>query len=264
MIINFLGTSHGIAEADRFTSAILLTVGESSYLFDAGAPVMKFMRACGTEPRSLRSVFITHSHADHYLGLVELTAQIELFDEFSGADVTVFAPEFLPFYKMREFIFGEGSAEEIDFSVRRGGSRRSFLPDGNRVKCVFYPNGEFYDDGTVRVTAIPTLHFKDSHAFVIEAEGKRILLTGDLRHDFADFPELAFSEPLDLIITEAAHPLLDSEPIVKIFRQLKAKKVLITHICPWRNTPDMIKTLADRTADLYPLSAVHDGSVEVL
>ena len=264
MKITFLGTSHGIAEADRFTSSILLTVADKNYLIDAGAPIMKLVRERGVDLKTLSSVFITHSHADHYLGLVEFTNQLELFNEFSGVKVKIYAPEFLPFYKMREFLFGEGSEKEIDFSVKRGGSRREFLPDGNRVECEFYPDGAFFDDGNIKVTSIPTKHFRDSHAFLVYAEGKRILFTGDLRHDLLDMPEAAFAEKLDLIVTEAAHPLLNSEPIINIFRKIKTKKALITHICDFRNTPDMINALKTAVSDLYPLEAVTDGySIEI-
>ena len=258
MKITFLGTSHGIAEANRFTSSILLTVKEKSYLIDAGAPIMKLLGEKGVDLKKLSSIFITHSHQDHYIGLVEFTAQLELFNEFSGVNVKVFAPKNLPFYEMREFLFG--TRGDIDFSIKRGGSRREFLPDGARVTCEYYKDGEFFDDGVIRVTSIPTLHFSDSHAFLVEAEGKRILFTGDLRHDFLDFPEIAFKEDIDLIVTEAAHPLLNSPAIIDVFKRLKTKKVLITHICEARNSSDAIATLREALKDKMVVGAVFDGA----
>lgn len=46
-----------------------------------------------------------------------------------------------------------------------------------------------FDDGYLKVTAIPTQHCPDSHAFFVEAEGKAVLFTGDLKH-----PNVRFSE----------------------------------------------------------------------
>lgn len=261
MKITFLGTSHGITEANRFTSAILLEVGTKYYLIDAGAPIMKLMRAAGVDLHALGGIFITHSHSDHYLGLVEFTNQLELFREFAGVKVTVYAPPKFPFYEMREFLFGKESREVTDFSVHRGGSRREDGGEGNRVLCEFYPDGAFFDDGNIRVSSIPTRHFPGSHAFLVEAEGKRLLFTGDLTVDLADMPSTAFDTPTDLIVTEAAHPILDKESTVATFRRLQARRVAITHICDWRNTPEMIATLSAAVSDLYPLAPVCDGDV---
>ena len=183
MKITFLGTRHGITERDRFTSSILLSVGEKNYLIDAGAPIIKLLKERDVDFKSLGGIFITHSHPDHYIGLVEFTNQLELFNEFSGVKVKIYAPSGFPFYEMREFLFGKGSREVTDFSVARGGSRKADGGEGNRVECEFYPDGDVFDDGNVKLTSIPTKHFRDSHAFLVEAEGKRILFTGDLRHD---------------------------------------------------------------------------------
>jgi len=134
------------------------------------------------------------------------------------------------------------------------------LPDGTRVSCEFYKDGVFFDDGTVKVTSIPTEHFPHSHAFLVESEGKRILFTGDLRHDFKDFPAIAFEDELDLIVTEAAHPLLDSPAIINVFRGLKTKKVLITHVCDARNSKEAIATLRESLSGEKVIGAVFDGA----
>ena len=261
MKITFLGTSHGISEPDRFTSANLFEIGDRFYLMDAGAPVLKLMRSVGVDLKKLGGIFITHSHADHYLGLVELVNQIECFNEFAGVKIKIYAPERFPFYEMREFLFGKASREVTDFSVHRGGSRKSDGGEGNRVECEIYKPGVIFDDGCVRVSAIATKHFYDSHSLLIEAEGKRVLYTGDLRPDLSDIPPLVFDTHTDLIITEAAHPLLNEVKITDIVRRFDTDRVVITHICPFRNTPEMIDSLTEAVADLYPLKAVCDMDI---
>ena len=43
MKITFLGTSHGIPEADRVLSSAMIEVGDNIYLVDAGAPITEKM-----------------------------------------------------------------------------------------------------------------------------------------------------------------------------------------------------------------------------
>lgn len=261
MKITFLGTSHGIAEANRFTSSILVTVKTKSYLIDAGAPIMKLTRARGVDIKDISGIFITHSHADHYMGLVEFMAQVDNFKEFEGAKITVYAPKNFPFIPMREFIFGKDAINDIRKSVKIGGSRQKANDtEGYRVNCEYYSNeGVIFDDGELKVSAIPTAHTEDSHAFLLEAEGKRVLITGDLRPDLSDFPKVAFEGSHDLIITEAAHPMLNSESVISLLSKCNTKKLLITHICDWRNTAEIISELKEKLGGIIPTDSVNDG-----
>jgi hypothetical protein len=63
-----------------------------------------------------------------------------------------------------------------------------------------------------------------SHAYLVEAEGKRVLFSGDLCHKgpAEDFPVSVFDKPLDLAICEVAHfpatkylPLFENQPNLK-------------------------------------------------
>ena len=70
----------------------------------------------------------------------------------------------------------------------------------NRV----FTEGVIYDDGYLKVTAIPTKHCPPMHsyAFLLEGEGKRVVFSGDLSQFFRgnDFP-LFNSETTDLLRT---------------------------------------------------------------
>ena len=127
MKITFLGTSHGITEKDRFTSSTLISVAGKNYLVDAGAPIMKLLQEQDVGFDTLGGIFITHSHPDHYMGLVEFTHQIEAFARFKGIKVKITAPELFPFEEMQRFLFGEEG-----FNIKKlGGSRdlRNTLPE---------------------------------------------------------------------------------------------------------------------------------------
>ena len=259
MKIHFIGTSHGITEKDRNTSSIAIVTEGKAYLFDAGAPIMKLLQEHDIPFSSLSDVFITHSHRDHYIGLVEFTGQVELFSQFSGVKVKIHAPKNFPYNEMRRFLFGEN--DEALTSSSSGGSRNASKDsDGQRVTCEKYEAGEIFNDGTLKVTAIKTKHVEDSHAFLIEAEGKKVLITGDMRHDLIDFPEIAYTEDLDVMISEAAHFAYNNEAVINKFKDVKTKKLLITHIYYVMNPSENIEYAASKFKG-FETRAMNDGDI---
>ena len=260
MKITFLGTSHGITEPDRFTSSTLISTGGKNYLIDAGAPIMKLLQVYGVQFNTLSDIFITHSHADHYLGLVEFVNQIESFKQFEGVNVTIHAPELFPYEAMRTFLFGGGDLH----SHKLGGNRHEGDDGKSRISHTTYSEGEIFNDGTLKITAFKTRHFADSHSLLIEAEGKRILFTGDLRHDLGDFPYAALEVTADLTVMEGAHARLGTEPISGILAKLNTKSMIVNHIYPGFNPPEVFEELRVKFNDTYPVIPAHDGfSIEI-
>jgi ribonuclease Z len=69
MSICFLGTSSGVPARHRSTSATLLRLGGSSFLFDAGEGVQRQMAFTRARLSHIERIFITHLHGDHIFGL---------------------------------------------------------------------------------------------------------------------------------------------------------------------------------------------------
>jgi ribonuclease Z len=69
MSICFLGTSAGIPTRHRSTTATLLRLGGSSFLFDAGEGVQRQLAFTRAKPSHIERIFITHLHGDHIFGL---------------------------------------------------------------------------------------------------------------------------------------------------------------------------------------------------
>ncbi len=67
--------------------------------------------------------------------------------------------------------------------------------------------GVVFDDGSLKVTAYKTKHTNNSYSFLLEADGKRVLFSGDLsvHGPQEDFPVCVFDKSIDLAICEAAH-----------------------------------------------------------
>jgi ribonuclease Z len=69
MSLCFFGTSAGIPTRHRSTTATLLRLGGSSFLFDAGEGVQRQLAFTRAKPSHIERIFITHLHGDHIFGL---------------------------------------------------------------------------------------------------------------------------------------------------------------------------------------------------
>jgi len=234
--ITFLGTSHGVPEHDRFCSSTLIEIGENRYLIDMGGPVIDSLIRRNIPLDSIRGIFITHPHGDHMDGLVSFVDLLTWYFQTPTPEI------WLPTDGIVEALNSWLKVTQLDGVA----PRLSF----NILK-----EGLIFDDGTLRVTAIPTQHCPHSHAFLLEAEGKSIVFTGDLRHPTIDFPQVCFQRTCDLIVCEAAHfPTTEAAPI---FEKAAPKRVLINHICPWRHLPS-IETVRQSERS-YEFDCVWDG-----
>ena len=65
----FLGTSGSVPTAQRSPSALLLRRGGERLLFDCGEGTQRQLLRSSVGLVELREVFVSHFHADHYLGL---------------------------------------------------------------------------------------------------------------------------------------------------------------------------------------------------
>ncbi len=65
----FLGTSAAAPTARRGTSALLVRRGGDRLLFDCGEGTQRQLLRSSIGLVDLEEIFITHFHADHYLGL---------------------------------------------------------------------------------------------------------------------------------------------------------------------------------------------------
>lgn len=241
MKLTFLGTSHGKPEKNRYHTSTLLTLEGKHYLIDAGAPVFDLFERNDLRFADIRAIFITHSHIDHIAGLPVLTAALNSRLRFFDVGFPVLVPDLDPYLAMFEFWRG---TREI----------------AGRLSYQKYGDGVIFSDENVKITAIPTRHYQNSHAFLIEAEGKRILFTGDLKKDLSDYPATATDkEPLDLIVMEAAHQIYAEPYVAETLAKSKTARMIIHHVAEHRNPiPTIEKTLA---ALPFPAEIAYDGMV---
>ncbi len=239
MKITFLGSSHGVPEANRKCSCMMVEVGECIYFVDMGTPVVDQLRRRGRSMDAVKGVFITHMHGDHTNGLIQLIDLITWY--FKTPNPVVVLPDPQAGQVINDWlkVIINGCEKDIEYRQTR--------------------EGVVYDDGVLRVTAIPTRHCPGSHAYVLEAEGKTVLCTGDLANPTIDFPYV--DRELDLLICESAHfPTTDYLPVLE--RQ-KTKKLCVTHYSPrWMQSLYEFKARMDERGQCM-LIATDDLEIEL-
>lgn len=243
MKITFLGTSHGIAEAHAFCASAVVTVGDKHYMIDAGAPIMTLLQNHRMAFGDLQGIFITHSHSDHMMGLVEFTVQMECFSQFKGVRIPVYVPDASRYEKLNRFLFD-----------------RDGLLD-HRLSYRIYAPGVIFDDSTVRITAIANQHTACSRSFLVEAEGKKVLFTGDLKHDIPDYPTVATEQELDLIVMEGAHTRLNKPEVVEKLKASRTRAMIVQHRYGKCNTDEVVEEFRRLAADTFTVTCARDSDV---
>ena len=89
--ITFLGTGAAIPSLKRRPAAILFHFGSEYFLFDCGEGTQLQLQKVRISPMRIKSIFITHWHADHFAGLLPLIETLHLSRRRDELDV--YGPE---------------------------------------------------------------------------------------------------------------------------------------------------------------------------
>ena len=209
MKITFIGSSHGVPEPNRRCTCMMVEVAGRYYFVDMGAMAMDALITRGISPNEVKGIFISHMHGDHTDGLVQFVDLCSWY--FKEANPVFCVPKIEFRDALRHWLDVTGDPMR-DFEFRDALS------------------GVIYDDGVLKVTSFPTKHCEKSRALLLEAEGKAVLFTGDLKNPQVDFPAAAKEKPLDLLVCECAHfPATDYIPALE---GCNIKKICMTHYSP--------------------------------
>jgi len=249
MKITFLGTAAGIPDPDRHCSSTMIEVRDRIYIVDAGAPMVDCLRTQGILPERksgerITAVFNTHVHSDHTVGLLHLLDACTWYFLSTTFDVFLPEPE-----------IGEKIADCISIM------EHTPFPS-ERLRFHKATAGIVYDDGILRATYIPTRHCEPypSYAILIEAEGHRVLFSGDLSHrlKMRDIPTILSEEELDLFVCEMRH--FTPEDLEPYLDTCRAKAVWINHFYPFENI-GLTQRLAEEKKYPFPIRFARDGDI---
>ncbi len=188
--ILLLGTKGGPdLSRDRSEPATLLIVDGRPYLIDCGIGTMRRLLAAGVPSQDIRTIFLTHDHPDHVLGLADVMANDLNGLEPTGGRATagtfaIYGPP-----PAAALVAAAWSFVRIAYGVfaaeRLGGGIRG---DPFRVH-VIARDGLVYQDDRIRVTAAENTHYRlmpaqdrkrmKSYAYRFQTPYGVIVFTGD-------------------------------------------------------------------------------------
>lgn len=219
--INFLGTCSGTEPIPgRHHCSIVFEIGEKVYWFDAGENCSHAAHTTGIDVQRVRAIFISHMHIDHIGGLANLiftirkVAGVTKKPHINGNSYDVFVPDLEKFAAIKLIGNGyrpEGSVGIVDHEVS---------------------DGVVFEDENVRVTALHNDHLREadkegwhSYSYLIEAEGKRIVFSGDVHYPRELDPLI--SGGCDLLIMETGHHKVAD--VCEFAKSRGVKKLVFNH-----------------------------------
>ncbi|MBQ7651523.1 MAG: ribonuclease Z [Victivallales bacterium] len=248
MKIVTLGTSHGDPTALHYCTSVLIETSGKYYLLDVGEPANATLVRMGLRSGQLSAAFVTHAHVDHTGGLPVLIEQAEKWrNRFPDIKMSVYLPE----AKMVPAL----AAWRLACHTARF---------EQSVKVYSYEKGPVYSDEAISVEAFPTAHMgevkdTDARSFALKftMEGKKVLFTGDLSHDFHDFP-LEAADGCDVVFSELTHYPL--EKAIPTLEKLHTGRLVFYHLHnPWQ-TNDGVRKAYDLCRHLgFPITLSYDG-----
>lgn len=190
--IVFLGTAGGPPlRLDRSEPSTLLIVDGREYLIDCGIGTIRRMLEAGIRSEQVGTIFLTHLHADHDLGLADVMANDFVHEDLFGAagPINIYGPP-----QTRELVDAAFHFITVGFrpfeaetpSAYRIGNGQFVSPF---VAHEFNRDGVIFRDDKISVTAAENSHYAlmpiqqrealKSYSYRIETPHGVIVFTGD-------------------------------------------------------------------------------------
>ncbi len=147
MKVYFLGTSSAVPTAKRGLSSVAITRGKEVFIFDVGEGMQRNFLQTGIGVNKIMSIFITHMHSDHVIGLLGLLQTLSLFKR--KEEVRIYGPnELLEFIAVNKRLLNFNITYPLRFKE---------VKEGIVVKSKEYT-----------INAIANEHSIESYAYTLE------------------------------------------------------------------------------------------------
>jgi ribonuclease BN (tRNA processing enzyme) len=174
-----LGTGTPFADPTKSGPSLAIVVNNTSYIVDCGPGVVRRAAEASKlgfpslEASQLKTLFITHLHSDHTIGLADIILTPAVLDR--NAPIRIYGP--VGSKKMTDDLM---SAYKEDIAIRING-----LEKGDAIAYQVYTNeikeGQIYKDSNLTVTAFNVQHgqWDNAFGFVFQTKDKKIVISGD-------------------------------------------------------------------------------------
>ncbi len=219
MRLIFLGTCSGAEPIpERKHTSVVLDMGERLYFFDAGEGCSYTAHTMGLDLTQTRKVILSHPHMDHVGGLGNLLWVIRklryTYDKPIDHEIEIFTPVMATYDGAMMILRESEGSFRVDYSI----SPRKVV------------DGLLFDDGDIRVTAMHNLHLEKSEesgwrsfSYLIEAQGRKIVYSGDLK----SIDELEPWLPCEFLLMETGHH--DPGEVAKYAAEKKVENLIYMH-----------------------------------
>ena len=174
-VVILLGT--GMPRPNPLASgpATAIVVGSRLSRFDAGPGVERQLSAAHLPINGVTSLFVTHLHSDHRLGLPDLIFTSWVMGR--RAPLAAYGPHGLQ--QMTDHIVAAWSE---DIVIRTNGLEHA-SKDGYRVDVHEIKPGVVYDSEGVKITAVSVSHgdWQEAYGYRIDTPTRSIVISGDTR-----------------------------------------------------------------------------------
>lgn len=199
MKLHFLGTCAGTEPMpDRKHQSMAIEINDTLYWFDAGVGCSATAYLMGLDLLTVKKVIISHTHMDHIGGLGNLLWDIR--------KVKSRRRQPTKFDEIKIYIPEMETWEGYSMILRNTESGFS----GMKVHAAVVEDGVVFSDENMTVTAFHNCHLGipengvwKSFTYLIEAEGKRLVYSGDIRE--LDNLDAAIGAGCDAIMAETGH-----------------------------------------------------------
>jgi ribonuclease BN (tRNA processing enzyme) len=264
-VILLLGTHGGPGlTKERSEPASLLIVDGRPYLIDCGIGTMRRLLEAGVPSPTIGTIFITHNHPDHALGLVDVLANDFLSVDFgrreSSRTFNVYGPP-----QTAPLVSAAYDYIKIPYSIFAAENLgASTLVDPFKAHVIDH-DGLVYQDDKIRVTAAENTHYQlmaakyrarmKSYAYRFETPYGSVVFTGDTGPSTA-VEKLA--KGADVLVSEVEE-LAESSNAVRQMPTNRQQSALTAHMrkehLPMQDLGEMATKAQVRTVVLYHLIA---------